>query len=540
MSNGYLAAASADLDAARDLADGFGLDATTASSWSDTNTAAAALGGAANLGLILSHAATRDAAYVALLQKLSTRPQGAQLILIDADARAVFGYLPTTWPAMSYEEALRRSNELKRRRDAANAPAPPPSTEPAHAAPLPPAPQEQPPAAHTEEQAPADASDGAAGPVEPGGAPTEAAADEPLNEDNVTRSEISLGAELDETETPALPIPPILEGAPPAPALAAPAPQAQSAAPEPAKAAETQSDGAVVGSVLGGVVGGAPRLRRSGVESAPADATAFAPKKLRRGTPELVRIAIHQPQDLKAVIKAARKADPSTSSSPQGMPLGKIALGAEVGVALEVRGASCDGALQRRAWHGEPLEFSYALEADVGVKQVVIMARVFVDDAQIGMLAFARPVSGPSKKPASDGDPARLKRFKRVFLSYSSQDRETVAQIATAYKMAGVEHFFDRTSLKPGEEWSPRLLREIDRSDLFHLCWSTSASKSEWVEKEAEHALTRRRRSNGKTPAITVQMLDGPPWAPHPKHLDAINFDDFVRAAIVGYARGEG
>ena len=122
----------------------------------------------------------------------------------------------------------------------------------------------------------------------------------------------------------------------------------------------------------------------------------------------------------------------------------------------------------------------------------------------------------------------------------ASKDRETVSAIATAYEAAGVQHFFDRTSLKSGEEWSPRLLREIDRSDLFHLCWSKAASSSEWVEKEAEHALTRRRRSNGKTPAITVQMLDGPPWAPHPKHLDAINFDDFVRAAIVGYARGEG
>jgi hypothetical protein len=35
-------------------------------------------------------------------------------------------------------------------------------------------------------------------------------------------------------------------------------------------------------------------------------------------------------------------------------------------------------------------------------------------------------------------------------------------------------------------------------------------------------------------------MLDGPPWAPHPPELDSINFDDFVRAAIVGYARGDG
>jgi hypothetical protein len=125
-----------------------------------------------------------------------------------------------------------------------------------------------------------------------------------------------------------------------------------------------------------------------------------------------------------------------------------------------------------------------------------------------------------------------------VFISYSSKDRETVAAIATAYQAAGVEHFFDRTSLKSGEEWSPRLRKEIDRADLFHLCWSRAAAASEWVEKEAEHALTRRRRA--KKPDITVQMLDGPPWAPHPPHLDSINFDDFVRAAIVGYARGDG
>jgi hypothetical protein len=111
----------------------------------------------------------------------------------------------------------------------------------------------------------------------------------------------------------------------------------------------------------------------------------------------------------------------------------------------------------------------------------------------------------------------RLKRHKRVFLSYSSKDRETVSAIATAYEAAGVQHFFDRTSLKSGEEWSPRLRQEIDRADLFHLCWSKSAADSEWVAKEAEHALTRRRRSNGKKPEITVQMLDGPPWAKAPR-----------------------
>jgi hypothetical protein len=253
----------------------------------------------------------------------------------------------------------------------------------------------------------------------------------------------------------------------------------------------------------------------------------------------LVRIVIHQPKDLASVIKAARRIDRSAAPAPQGMSIGEVAIGASIGVALEVRGATCDGALQRRTWTGEPIDFSFSAEAEAEVRQAVFLARVFINDAQIGVIAFTRPVSGPAKKPASLGDRVRLRRHKRVFLSYSSHDRETVSAIATAYQMAGVDHFWDRTSLKSGEEWSPRLRREIDRADLFHLCWSKSAATSEWVEKEAEHALTRRRRTNGKKPEITVQMLDGPPWAPHPRNLDSINFDDFVRAAIVGYARGE-
>ena len=136
---------------------------------------------------------------------------------------------------------------------------------------------------------------------------------------------------------------------------------------------------------------------------------------------------MHQPKDLNDVIKAAKKIDPRTEPAPSGMPIGDVALGASIGVALEVRGAACDGALQRRVWAGEPIDFCFSVEADPGVKQAVLLARVFIDDAQIGVLAFTRNVSGPAKKPHSAGDRVRLKRHKRVFLSYSSKDRETVS-----------------------------------------------------------------------------------------------------------------
>lgn len=268
-----------------------------------------------------------------------------------------------------------------------------------------------------------------------------------------------------------------------------------------------------------------------------ADAVAFAPKALRRATPELIQISVHQTKHAARVVRQVRQADPSAKSVQTPLGLGAVKAGASIGVALQVMGAQYDGRIQRQTWIGTPLLFPFSVDAE-DVKQVVIIARLFVGDAEVGTIAFKRPVTRARAKRAA-GAPTPLRRHKRVFLSYSSKDRDVVSKIATAYRAAGVQHFWDRTSLESGEEWSPRLRKEIERSDLFHLCWSKAAAQSEWVEKEAKYALVRRRRSGGKHPNITVQMLDGPPWAPHPKALDSINFDDFVRAAVVGYARGE-
>jgi hypothetical protein len=634
MSNGFLIVAEADRNAAYDLGDGFGLDVIGAATLGDHEATLAALVGAANVGVMLSNAAAQQADFVALLRALATRLGGAQLIVVEPEARAAFGFLPEAWPTMAFQLAHERAVALISRRQAA------PSTDkPPHAAPLPPqAPEPQreeaapietatedaptpeiapeieaapepdlapeleaqpePPPPPTEEapeevaqeqqeqqeqqleaEAPPPSAEPEPTPPEdsvavddleasaPGSADAAADSDGHIDDGEAAPEAPALEREADSfgAETPAkqqdellggAPLPPAADEAPPepqpepeseAPVAAAPAPPQYSAPPasvEPPPQAPAPAPAPSAGAPAPAAKRSAPPPERaidyqSAVEkSAPADATAFAPKKVRRGTPELVRIAIHQPKDLKAVIKAARQIDPRTEPAPQGMSIGDVALGAKVGVSLEVRGAACDGAVQRRTWRGDPIEFNFSIEAEADVKQIVVLARVFVDDAQIGVLAFTRPVIGADKKPQGIGDKVRLKRHKRVFLSYSSKDRETVAAIATAYASAGVEHFWDRASLKSGEEWSPRLRKEIERADLFHLCWSKSAASSEWVEKEASHALSRRRRS--KKPDITVQMLDGPPWAKHPDSLDSINFDDFVRAAIVGYARGDG
>jgi hypothetical protein len=117
MSVGFLLASEADYADAREIAAGFGLDAIGAAALGSQAAAVAALQSAANVGIIVSHAATRDAAFVALLLELSTSLRNAQLILATADARSAFPFLPETWPAPmnSCAAAMRRSSRPRPR-----------------------------------------------------------------------------------------------------------------------------------------------------------------------------------------------------------------------------------------------------------------------------------------------------------------------------------------------------------------------------------------------------------------------------------------
>ena len=52
-------------------------------------------------------------------------------------------------------------------------------------------------------------------------------------------------------------------------------------------------------------------------------------------------------------------------------------------------------------------------------------------------------------------------------------------------------HFFDRKYLKAGDVFPQVIQDYINSADLFILCWSENASKSEYVQKERLQALER-------------------------------------------------
>lgn len=87
-----------------------------------------------------------------------------------------------------------------------------------------------------------------------------------------------------------------------------------------------------------------------------------------------------------------------------------------------------------------------------------------------------------------------------VFISYSRENRDCIAQLAAALDADGFQVWWDRR-LQSGDEFSTEIEREIEAARAVLVCWSASASASRWVRDEASAAADA-----GKLFALT---LDG-------------------------------
>ena len=105
----------------------------------------------------------------------------------------------------------------------------------------------------------------------------------------------------------------------------------------------------------------------------------------------------------------------------------------------------------------------------------------------------------------------------RVFISYSSAYHDTAESVAIRLREDGHEVFFDRHSLRPGEEFDAGIRHEIYRADLF-LFLVTPEAVVDGAYTLTELALAQRRwpRPSGRIlPVILAPtpVADIPPYA---------------------------
>ena len=236
-------------------------------------------------------------------------------------------------------------------------------------------------------------------------------------------------------------------------------------------------------------------------DAQPVDAAVFCPPRVAKGCIFLVQVFLYPPgAEHKAAVQA-RDADAAaehrgTYSLPLDLPLGT-----RVDVRLEMQDlvvAEPDAIL---VWRGSPTanQFEVVVPAGTTGPETIGRVRFAVDGIPVGTLRFKLELAVAGSVAAATAlREAEAVRYRRAFVSYSSQDRAEVLRRVQAFRIAGLSVFQDVLDLDPGERWERALYHEIDICDVFLLFWSRAAAASEWVAKEISYALARKAGSDDR------------------------------------------
>ena len=264
------------------------------------------------------------------------------------------------------------------------------------------------------------------------------------------------------------------------------------------------------------------------------DVIVFAPKKSHRGGKFLVQVFISaQDQGKYAINTKALKADPTTVERKIATLLVELSHGDGIDVRLEGDHVDIENDFRHLTWNGQSISCDFVIripEMPYAFQHTLMRATVYREKIPVGDVTFVveigRAISAEDEVEPT-GYSSRV--FTRAFFSYSSEDVSTIKGVVQAYEIANIKCFWDRKSLKPGENWAKRIEYEIHKSDLFLLCWSEAARNSKMVEREIEIAIYCNRRwpeSPLSRPAIKPLILEGPPPPKPPHYLKHLNFDD--------------
>lgn len=80
----------------------------------------------------------------------------------------------------------------------------------------------------------------------------------------------------------------------------------------------------------------------------------------------------------------------------------------------------------------------------------------------------------------------------KVFISYSSGDREQVQKVYEHLLALGADPWYDQEDLLPGQNWDMEIRKGLDEADMILLCLSKkSVNKEGYVQKELRLAVDR-------------------------------------------------
>lgn len=221
-------------------------------------------------------------------------------------------------------------------------------------------------------------------------------------------------------------------------------------------------------------------------------ASTFAPAEITIGDDMMVQVYIYEDNEHNNVVVSASNAD-EEATERDCIPLNlNLKCGEKVKIQLNILHCPELAQLKTFIWQGRIAKshFNVTLPTNFDKKKCFVEIIISANDVPLGELSFTTKVVNAysSDRVITNVFP---RQYNKVFISYSHVDEDKVRYIDHAYEAIGVDHFFDRRYLRPGAVFPVEIQEYINSADLFILCWSENASKSEYVQKERMLALER-------------------------------------------------
>lgn len=246
------------------------------------------------------------------------------------------------------------------------------------------------------------------------------------------------------------------------------------------KSAKTQD------SFKGDVFLGGKQFSNSKIER---NVSVFAPNEVRSGETMLIQIYIYK--NNVDVTSSAKMADEDLVEKDR-LPVNLDLIHKDdIKIILNVFNSPLLSQTKPLLWNDRISRISFFIDIpnDYDKNKLYFSALVVQNNAVVGELNFCVKIV---TEYSQNRIPTNIifKEFNKVFISYSHEDESKVKFIAQAYKAIDKNYFFDRHCLKPGSVYPIEIEDYINSSDLFILCWSENAAKSDYVEKELKQALS--------------------------------------------------
>ena len=118
----------------------------------------------------------------------------------------------------------------------------------------------------------------------------------------------------------------------------------------------------------------------------------------------------------------------------------------------------------------------------------------------------------------------------KVFLSYASEDRRIVDEVAKNLASENLQVFSDRRDIAAGERWLSQIEKALADSDTIVTFISPAYLKSEWAQYELGYGVSRVRHGEGvKIIPVIIHNTE----LPRPlSNLQTINASNMTAAQI--------